>query len=348
MKKIIKILFAVLISTTFIVAQNAATVIDNGSFNDAFIKQIGSPNTATITQTGDLNTADQGDIYANTLFGLLTGAKGITQQGVGNIGTIIQTNLNPHHPVVSGPIAGIGQYSNYNKATILQSHSGHWMREYAWVQQQTGYNTSLQKQVSGNYHFSHIYQTGNTLNTAETQQWGGYNQRATIYQNGYDNDAYQFQGQTSLSYTEKNVAEATQLGNWNKSKQYQYGSDNTAKTVQDGNSNEATAYQYTSVNTSNVWQTGTGNIFYSDQRTGDGNTINLTQTNGSDANIYQNGAGNTVMGLGVDIMGRSLNGSTLDVDQINNGNTLHLNQTNGAGATVYQNGLTNTSVVIQN
>lgn len=346
MKKTIVILFAVFFCTAFIVAQNTATITDIGSFNTAFIEQIGNPNTATITQTGDLNTADQADIYANTLFGLLTGAKGITQHGVGNTGTITQYN-GFGGTVMAGPIAGIGQYANNNTATILQSHNGAWNQEYAWVQQQTGNNTSLQRQVSGNHH-SHIYQTGNTWNTAETQQWGGYNQRATIYQNGYDNDAYQWQGQGSLSYTVDNVAEATQLGNWNESNQYQYGSENTAKTVQIGNSNLANAYQYTSENTSNVWQTGNGNIFVSNQLGDNTNTINLTQTDGSDANIYQNGADNTVMGLGVDIMGRSLNGSTLDVDQINDGNTLHLDQRNGASATVYQNGVTNTSVVIQN
>ena len=187
------ILVTILLLTSLVVyAQNTATVTDNGSFNGAFIEQINHPNTATITQTGDLNTADKADHFANTLFGLLTGAKGVTQHGVGNTGTITQTN-SFSGTVLAGPEAGIGQFGNHNTSTITQSHNSAYMQEYAWVQQQTDHNTSTQNQVSG-FHFSHIYQTGGNQNNAETQQWGGYDQRATIYQNGQNNDAYQFQG----------------------------------------------------------------------------------------------------------------------------------------------------------
>ncbi len=303
MKKLLAITVAVVFLVGFTFAQNTATVTDNGSNNGSFIEQVGNPNTATINQTGDLNSADQADHFANPLFGLLTGAKGITQHGVGNTGTITQIN-GFTGTVLAGPTAGIGQFGNDNTSTITQLHNSAYDQEYAWVQQQTDHNMSTQKQVN-NYSFSHIFQTGSTWNTAETQQWGGYGQKAAIYQNGYNNNAYQFQGQTSLSYTHSNDAEATQLGSSNKSKQYQYGSDNTAKTLQNGNSNNAETYQNTSENTSNVWQTGNSNNYINNQLGGNTNTVNLTQTDGSDANIYQNGADNTVMGLGVDIMGTS-------------------------------------------
>jgi len=102
------------------------------------------------------------------------------------------------------------------------------------------------------------------------------------------------------------------------------------------------------LNTANLTQNGNLNSVVLLQKTGGFNVVNLTQNGGARADIVQDGANNTLMGIGFDIMATSLNGSILDLDQIGVGNTLQLQQTNGAIATVMQNGLANTSVVIQN
>lgn len=95
-------------------------------------------------------------------------------------------------------------------------------------------------------------------------------------------------------------------------------------------------------------QNGDGNNALTNQKDGSYNVVNLTQSDGADANIVQDGSHNTVQGIGAAAMGTSLNGSTLDVNQLGTSNTLHLQQTNGANASVMQNGITNTAVVIQN
>src|SRR5574338_414273 len=166
----------------FMMAQNTATITDNGNDNGAYIEQVGLTNTATVTQTGNNNSADITDIYHSSLYGPLN-AKGITQYGNGNEGTITQYN-GFSGTVSAGPIAGIGQYSNENTATISQSGNTAWMQGYAWAQQQGGTgNQSTQNQWIVSYQFSHVLQNGND-NEAETNQSGGYGQKANIYQSG--------------------------------------------------------------------------------------------------------------------------------------------------------------------
>lgn len=339
MKKIIAIIITIIFCSGIVFAQiNNATVTETGANNTAYIDQLGgtlaNPNNATITQVGDKNIADVSDMYASSLFGLLTGTNGIIQQGVGNTGLITQTNLFSSG-VSAGPIAGIGQYNDHNSATINQSGNTAWMQGYVWVKQTGQNNTSLQNQEKVSYAYSHVYQTGN-YNSAETQQpMDGYNQRTNILQSGDCNTALQYQG--SAGYTHDNLAEVTQSGDQNQSWQYQYGSSNTAKTIQSSD-----------WNFSNLIQNGNLNDAMIEQKTGDINTINLTQSDGAQADILQDGNNNIVQGLLADPMATSLNGSTLNVDQVGSFNVLHLQQTNGASATVSQDGITNTAVVIQN
>ncbi|MEI6565665.1 MAG: hypothetical protein WCR20_03240 [Verrucomicrobiota bacterium] len=336
MKRLSLVLGIVLVAGMAMAQPNTAVVTDNGSFNASYINQLGGVNgnnSATITQIGDLNNAAVGDHAASSLFPVLTGTKGITQSGKGNTGSISQTNLFTG-TVSAGPEAGMGQYGMDNTATITQSHNSAWMQEYAFAKQVGNGNTSLQKQASM-FGYSHVSQVGDE-NKAETQQSGGYSQKANILQNGDNNEAYQFQGSTTLSYTQNNVAEASQLGDHNQSWQVQKGSDNFAKTTQETNDNDAYLYQNGNFNKATILQ-----------KSGNFNVVNLTQDGGAVADILQNGANNTLMGVG-DIMATSLNGSTLNLDQLGNGNTLQLQQTNGGAATVLQNGITNTSVVIQN
>lgn len=339
MKKV-SLFLGMVFAASFAMAQpNTATVTDNGSFNSSYINQLGGlngNNQATITQIGDMNNAAVTDHVASSLFSVLTGTKGITQDGTGNKGTISQTNLLvPPPPVLAGPEAGMGQYGKDNTASIIQSHNNQYMQEYAFVKQEGDGNISMQKQASL-FGYSHVWQDGDG-NNANTQQSGGYSQKANILQNGDNNEAYQFQGSATMAYTHDNVAEASQLGDNNQSWQEQKGSSNFAKTTQETNDNDAYLYQNGNLNEATILQ-----------KTGDFNVVNLTQDGGAEADILQDGAHNTLMGLGADIMGTSLNGSELDLDQLGNGNTLHLQQADGASATVYQNGTSNIATVSQN
>lgn len=341
MKKAGLLFFITILSISIVIAQNTASVSETGDGNASYVNQLGSSNAATITQIGDLNRAAVADHYASSLYSVLVGTKGISQVGNGNVGIISQTNLYAG-TVMAGPEAGMMQDGNSNNATITQAYNSHYMQDYAWVKQTGDGNISLQNQTSS-YAYSHVYQQGvdqasvNILvgNTAETKQIGGYNQRANIWQVGARNTAYQSQG-LSTGYTSSNLEEATQKGNDNTSHQYQNGSTNTTRIIQS-----------TSFNTANITQGGNRNGATVLQVGGNTNVVNLTQNGGAQANIMQDGSNNTSMGLGIDQIATSFDGSILDLDQIGSGNTLHLRQDNGASATVYQNGISNVSTVIQ-
>ena len=345
MKKV-SLFLGMVLAASFAMAQNTANVSEDGNLNTSYVKQQGSTNAAYVTQVGDLNTADVSDKYKSSLFGSLDGAKGITQEGNNNTGVIRQINGNTSVPGQAGPIAGMGQYGNTNRADITQSGSGAWFQEYAWALQLSNGNTSLQNQNSNAY--SHVYQGVGDGNNAETQQLSGYDQKASIAQLGWRNYGYQKQMGYGANLEKGNVAELWQEGNDNHSWQFQLKADNKARTTQKGDNNSTYITQETKSNNANLTQNDNNNGATVLQKTGDLNIVNLTQGGGAQANIVQDGTSNTLMGLGSDIMATSLNGSILDLDQIGSGNTLHLQQTNGAHATVMQDGMTNISVVIQN
>lgn len=333
MKKLLALTVVFLLSISAF-AQNVAQVTASGNNNVAFVDQIGGvpvSNHATINQIGNNNVANQSDLYASSLFGLLTGTKGISQNGSGHTGTINQTNL--HAGVVNaGPIAGIGQTNSGNTATITQSGNTAWMQSYAWAKQTGVGNTSTQEQLRVSYQFSHVYQTGDA-NTATTTQDGGYNQKANILQTGDHNIAVQEQG--LAGYTQSNLAEATQSGDYNDAKQDQNGSSNTSRLIQSGDYNHAL-----------LIQDGNTNLLRVEQKTGAYNKVDLTQSDMSTGDILQDGSFNKVKGIGVD-MASSLEGSFLNVDQVGSNNTLQLYQTNGATSTVSQTGSFNSAVVNQ-
>jgi len=346
MKKV-SLFLGMVLAASFAMAQNTATVTDNGDGNRSYVNQLGATNNAIIDQIGDLNNADfiePWDHFKSSIDGigiLAKDARGVTQVGDDNTGIIIQ-----HNAFVgigqAGPIAGLKQTGNKNTASITQTASSAWMQDYAWAKQSGDGNNSTQNQISTNS-YSFILQQGVTQvdpnvavgNTATTQQIST-SSNANIWQIGERNNAYQLQT-VGTGWSSGNLAEATQNGNDNISNQYQYGSSNTAKTQ-----------QLTNWNVANITQNGNANRAEVLQETGDVNIVNLTQDGGAQADIVQDGDHNTLMGIDTDIMATSLNGSTLDLDQIGSGNTLHLQQTNGASATVMQDGMTNTSVVIQN
>lgn len=314
MKKLSFIL-AMVFAASFAMAQpNTALINDLGANNTAYINQSGGVNgnnSATITQIGDKNRADYADDMVSALFPalpLLTDAKGITQIGTNNKGSIRQETYHPDiADVVSGPVAGIAQVGARNEATITQTNNvRRWFWSYAWVKQMGEHNISLQNQYLTDA-ISHVYQVGEN-NVAETQQRGG-NQRAAI-----------------LQHANRNHALIDQNG---------------------GGLNHAQIRQFSDDNTANLYQKGEGDRADVLQEVGGFNVVNLTQNGSAIAEILQRGDHNTLKGVGSD-MATSYNGSELYLDQFGTGNTLNLQQTNGGIATVTQDGLTNTSWVIQN
>ena len=329
MKKILTAVVFLFITTALVAQSNTATVTQTGDENSGIVDQTGFGNTGTITTIGDKNKDDV-QKYKSWSYGGsgYMQAKGVTQDGSDNFGTIEQ--LGSRHQ------AGIGQKGNENNAEITQNDPtlNAYGQNVAFVDQLGDLNTSIQNQ-QGRAANSYFRQEGNS-NRAEAQQFRNQTGYATVEQVGDNNKSYQYQ-EYMASYQGGNDAAVKQVGDNNDAKQEQHGINNNASNLQLGN-----------WNITDLTQTGNDNSTVITQENGDYNVVNLTQSDGGDANILQDGFNNTVMGIGTDIMATSLNGSTLDVDQIGNGNTLHLQQTNGASATVMQDGLTNTAVIVQN
>jgi hypothetical protein len=157
---------------------------------------------------------------------------------------------------------------------------------------------------------------------------------------------------------ESNVSKAIQLGNSNYVRTYQsdfnqsliqqggnsnsasiqqFGDHNNSGIAQDGNSNIADVMQgdpTSDYNESNLIQLLDGNFARIEQKTGNTNKVNLTQSDGAQAVINQFGTGNILMGLGSSMMALSLDGSTLDLNQLGNNNVVHLQQTGGSNHAV--------------
>lgn len=355
MNKVFAVLFVLVLCAVVAFAQpNIGTITESGSNNSAAVNQThttGGTNIATISQSGTWNQADVD--YMGW------GAIGVTQVGGGNQGSITQTNPGLDHSS-AWMKAGIGQVGLDDQSTITQTGLNQYTVLGAWNKQIGDNNTSTQTQTGGFATSAGVWQEGNS-NTSNVTQIAGYNFNATVGQYGNSNNAYQWQD--GGGYNQDLFASAKQYGNSNESKQTQVGLTNTATVVQgtsslgadfnvawqdqSGNGNTATAYQYSSNNVSKVWQSLGGNVFTSTQDVGNWNTVNLDQTNGSHATIGQHGASNTVMGLGLDPLAISHDGSTMTVTQTGDLNMLHIEQLNGATATVTQTGNNNLTTVIQ-
>lgn len=322
---------------------NHATIYQNGNQNSAYVGTLSDNNGTVLNplnvyQDGNLNNARiRSGMASSSNYNLAS----IIQYGT-NISTITQEmgDLNE---------AQVYQNGLVNNAVVLQegtgNNSGYWLNSGAKTIYQAGDNNTATLNQLGDFNEEMIYQDGyrNTAIVNETgshgygythQKWNGSSDNYTEVQSSGDYNRHF----TVQSYSNNSVIYVTQTGDCNESYVGQYiGNDNYARTTQTSDDN-----------ISNLTQNGSNNSATILQETGVVNKVYLTQNGGSDADIWQNGDHNTVMGLGIDPMGTSLNGSILDVDQYGSGNTLHLKQTNGASASVFQDGITNISVVIQN
>ncbi len=350
---------------------NTTNLIQDGQQNKAIVDQNrsggqqGSQTVANASQSGDKNYLNiiqdgyyqGGNLSKVTQIGI-SGQAAIGnradvnhQMGYGNNWTIYQQGDNNDasqvstSTVVSGTTNVINQYGESNKANQYTS-GGDAMK--GTINQGTSLvavvgNIARQDQ-SGLKSQATITQETSDNNAYQIQLYGSYDpnggHRAAITQTGGD-------GNYALQYQTETVAGAFDYSR-NNSTIYQDGAENTAEVNQMDGLNLGNITQTTSYNQALLIQNGLSNSAIVLQEVGNTNIVNLTQDGGAEADILQQGANNTLMGIGVGIMATSLNGSILDLDQIGDGNTLYLQQTNGASATVMQDGAINTSEVIQN
>ena len=313
MKNLFVSLFAVVLFAAVSFGQgNKANTTQNGSSNEAFVEQLGSTNSATILSQGNLNNdnsvVDHLFSVPNTdpliLYPSPMMAKGITQHGDENTGTITQS-WNSNH-------AGIAQYGNGDVANITQSDPTSSSTSYrnAWVDQLNGNGNTANVTQMGPVLSSYVLQNGG-LNTVSINQ--SEFALSDAVQDGSANKLIQTQS-SGLSTTDKNEAYSYQIGNNNFAVQTQSaGSSNTSlitsignnngilgdeiKTVQIGSGNSASIEEglLGAVNSSlaSVFQTGSSNIATVSQETGDFNEARVTQnTSSNKAHVYQTGASN--------------------------------------------------------
>ncbi len=327
MKKIF-FLFAMVLAASFTIAQNTAEVTEVGDFNSATVNQIGV-NEATVNQYSKSVNAGEGNLVTVTQ----------TSTSLKNVATVNQGSASS---LIKEATGIVDQQSEDNIATLNQgtnlSTSGTWGKI---TQKVGGSNEATINQIR----YTH----------GRGDKWGKItDNEAEVYQEGINNDAVittEVAGGKSLISQIGNDNSGTILSDGERTFQ--------AYIVQEGSNNIADIDQFGDANiVGDIHQIGIGNEAYLKQKgsrsttyivqDGNDNDVNLSQTGGGNADIYQEGNLNVVMGLDADPVATSFNGSTLDVDQFGTGNTLHLQQTNGASATVFQDGITNTSVIIQN
>ena len=357
--------------------QNQATIDQlNGKGSGATIEQTGTDNEATIVQgknTG-LGTVDGVDAISvgqtATIDQEGTGHDAMLKQtgarSTGKYGRIIQRGSDQTAVMHNGGAANKGQtatieqYDASNFAYLYQNNGNNGV---ATILQDGVNNLALSKAYARN--FSSIKQVGTNVAFVNQDMVPGHgpdkiDNTANIEQYGTNGTGTYVEGTPLIVNRgghDAQIANATvyimQDGSKNTGNIFQGTNlidvyNNGAGINQNGDDNTATTTQLTDNNTAYLTQNGASNSSVILQEVGNTNVVNLTQSEGADADIWQSGTSNTVMGLDLDPMASSLNGSTLDVDQFGTGNTLHLQQTNGASATVMQDGMTNTSVVIQN
>jgi hypothetical protein len=348
MKKL-SFLFAMVLAANVVMAQNTSNITQTGNTNDADVTQTGS-NLLNGSQTGNLNEATVTQISTTASNeALFEQGGGIYEPNPGNSNDIVISQNGASNYAKSR------EYHSGNKASITQIGNLDIAKQWIWG---GNGNTAIQSQTGGNQNYSEIAINGlNGVNDARTNQVGNKN-IGSIGQ-GWSGRAHG-----------SNTASISQIGDQNKvdlSDYYavgelggytidlvglgvqQYGSGNVGRVTQDGYRNSAAIWQFGDANTGVLIQNTSNYGKAVLVQIGSHNAASLTQSYGSDADIYQEGNSNTLKGAeGWNIMATSLNGSTLELDQLGNGNTLGLQQTNGASATVMQDGMTNTSVIIQN
>jgi|GEM_PF-3565107 len=312
MKNLIVSLFvAILFAAVTFGQSNISSASQIGSNNAAYVEQLGSTNTAVILSTGNNNNLNSFISHEFSVpnsvpflsFPAPMIAKGITQHGSLNVGTVIQSWNNNK--------AGLAQYGNHDFAAINQFDATLSSTSYrnAWVDQLGGDGNSALVMQGGQIDASYIRQNGGS-NSATVSQLGVALSDAV--QEGSGNHLTQLQTGGGLD-PNLNDAYSYQIGNGNYTDQKQAGSSNSSlvtafgnnngvsgdefKTVQIGNGNcatiEAGLLAAVNSNLGSIEQYGSTNMATISQEAGDVNEARISQTNDSNtATVIQAGASN--------------------------------------------------------
>ena len=189
MKKVLTLVFAIVLSGSMAFAQN----------NDANVDQLGASNEANIEQVGDANNASIGQGENNTDFGIRYG---------GPTGAFVNLDMDPATQS-EGNLATIAQTGSKNNAIATQGYDGAWSRGNEIVLEQTGTEnaaTTLQGVggivVDDNY--TEVLQEGyrNDVEVAQGELWGP----GIVSTNTFDSELYVLQNGN------ENVVRAGQIG----------------------------------------------------------------------------------------------------------------------------------------
>ena len=284
MNKIFVILFILLFSTCYTLAQNTSSVDQTGNYHVATVNQTGSNtsdidqirtdytyypnvhNVATVNQNGSGN---QSTIYQykGTYGGNVYNSEATVQQvGSSNISDINQ-NVNDHAHSVTTQLgnqnqAYVDQISNTSWSTIYQNGHRNIGDQYLWTSNSTAditqvgndneaYQTTLTPPVKNSTFDVLQYGNGNyAQQDMKATAWGYASELNTeyVYQQGNYNTAYQYQEGSS------NYAYANAVGNHNYADVTQIGDFTSSTQVQNGNYHSSTVSQIGDNNISTVTQ----------------------------------------------------------------------------------------------
>lgn len=366
MKKLFSIFIIIALAVSVSFAQNTATANQNGDFNNA-----------TITQTGSNNALVEQNSYADDP------AKGntvnVTQTLVGalkNTATVYQGDI-AAGKVTRKSIATVNQLGENNDAQIYMHTTRSGQNDESTIMQNGKDNQAISylRSHQSQFEFTYVRQNGYdnyAYQDKDDEREGSLIIKQTSTVEDMGNEAYQYthKDQARNLYIEqigaKNFAKqdiykgswstVVQYGDYNEAKVYTPNNQKNKSTILQGDvvaslvdkNTDAVLNATSSYNTARLTQKDGDNEAVIVQKGVGNHTVELEQTVDSTADILQDGDGNMVMGIGADVLAKSYNGSTLDVDQLGDGNTLHLQQDNASTATVFQNGNSNISTVIQN
>jgi hypothetical protein len=297
--------------TTVSIAQNTATLDQNGSFNQADLNQAGLGNRINARQDG----TGAGSVFNVTR----------VRQSGSNAGT---NNISNSNQVGRDHFINAYQEGTRNRADFFQTQ-----QSTSVTTQQIGSLNEIvsnQRSAIGTKVVAELQQTGSNNNIQLTNQTDVIDlvdfTYAYVYQRGNENDAYLVQ------MGDANTATISQDNNWNLAFGRQEGTSNKLRITQVGINATSSLYNW-----ADVFQFGTGN----DSRTyqiGRSNTIALKVTGSNNfADLNQNGTNHLIRGISGDLIGQSGTNNRLTVSQ--NGNNQLLN--------VSQVGNTNQAFVLQ-
>ncbi len=367
MKKLI-FLFAMVLAVSMAVGQidttNVATTDQDGSSNEALVKQIGDENFGESHQYGNTNkakviqTGNENIGVADQLRGDRNEAY-VNQDGSSNKGYIQQGLTSDYYadyvPGGAEVAPAYNMYANDNDATVTQIGGGNYSSVGQWGNNNDGFSLQ-QGDENTTYIFQGwegtwwggpaLYSTNSIVDVKQYQngnetnvwQYGGNNNKVYVTQDGMDNLVSVTQGwiYTDLNYdftapkynTKNNYTAIKQTGSENKAKMMQIGDNNLFKLTQSGDGNEVGYFAGSLQPARNAYFTQDGN-------------------HNKFVGVYINANNDLSLWEGHDA--EQFNGATLDIGSFQKGdyNNIGLRQGRDDWALIQQDGNSNTGLLYQ-